>query len=465
VGSRTVALAALLVVLIAEHGAAQAPAPETSDANGPPPEGAAPADEAPPEVNETASVAEEAEAASGFEDAAPVAGGGDRLIVLASPTDAGARLVQELRALALARGYRIAAHDAAVRAAARARLPVPPSPAALWRLTHLHGADRLLFAVVEPGATGTWVQIMVADRDGAGPWLGRGWVPAMSTAARLRQALSPIVDRALPAPRASVPPLSLDPPTSYLPAWQRATSGSPPAAIEEAPEPVAEAVLDPGWGYDFRGWLGSGLMAIERVIGSDGETAAGRAGFVGAGVETRITSDGGRVRFEGGAEAELRIAEIPDQGSEMSGTFRPRHGHTLARVVPTVGFDFEWIGGNAGAHVTNATRDEEARVDLAGRLRFGYTDRIHVELLLRDGPRCWRADCVGGLLVSFPNASGGVELGVSGGDSVSLWSTFPFRVADQILFGFGSLGSSDNGPTITFGVGISALRSDAARPR
>jgi hypothetical protein len=118
--------------------------------------------------------------------------------------------------------YHVLTPEESVAAAQQLRMPYPPTPADLWRVSWLARAHRGAFARVWAHQGQYVIEIAVASLDGSGPFFARGTAGADD--------LRDVVDRLL---RTALPPPS---------AWNAAgvTPGGPAGAPSEQPS-VAEA--------------------------------------------------------------------------------------------------------------------------------------------------------------------------------------------------------------------------------
>jgi hypothetical protein len=93
-------------------------------------------------------------------------------------------------------GYEVVDPGTAAAAAGRLRMPYPPTPADLWRVTWVAQAHRGAFARVW-AAEGRYVmELMVASLDGSGPYFGRETAGAED----LREVVDRLVRATLPLP-------------------------------------------------------------------------------------------------------------------------------------------------------------------------------------------------------------------------------------------------------------------------
>jgi hypothetical protein len=130
----------------------------------------------------------------------PPAGPIRRLIVIDAATYGvdpvvGRVATDRLRRTAAELGYEVLDAAATVAAAQRLRMPYPPAPADLWRVTWIAQAQRGVFARVWASEGRYVIELVVASLDGTGPFFAR----ETAGAADLRESL----DRAL---RATLPP-------------------------------------------------------------------------------------------------------------------------------------------------------------------------------------------------------------------------------------------------------------------
>jgi hypothetical protein len=129
--------------------------------------------------------------------------GGLQLIVIdAAPYGVdpvvGRHVSQQLRTTGAALGYRVVPPEASVAAAQRLRMPYPPTPADLWRVTYASESQRGVFARVWAHGGQYVIEVSVASLDGTGPFFARGPSGAND--------LHAVVDRLL---REALPPATL----------------------------------------------------------------------------------------------------------------------------------------------------------------------------------------------------------------------------------------------------------------
>lgn len=108
----------------------------------------------------------------------------------------GRHVTERMRETGAELGYEVLDRDATVAAAQQVRMPYPPTPADLWRVTYAGQAQRGAFARVWAHAGSYVIEIVVASLDGAGPFFARG----TAGAADLHEVVARLVRQALPAP-------------------------------------------------------------------------------------------------------------------------------------------------------------------------------------------------------------------------------------------------------------------------
>ena len=166
---------------------------------------AAPSDAAPPDAapDPAGPIQEPQSAGADTPDAPSEAGAAER--PRAVVVDAAAygiapvvaeHVTRQMRATAAELGYAVLTRDETVRAAQRLRMPYPPSPADLWRLTYLARSRRGAFARVWAHQGRYVIEVSVASRDGAGPFFARGTAGAED----LHEVVDRLTREALPAP-------------------------------------------------------------------------------------------------------------------------------------------------------------------------------------------------------------------------------------------------------------------------
>ncbi len=95
-------------------------------------------------------------------------------------------------------GYTVSGRDETVAAAQQLRMPYPPGPADLWRMTQAASVDRAAFARVWAHEGQYVFELSVASADGSGPFFARG----SSDAANLYPVVERLTRQAMPAPSA-----------------------------------------------------------------------------------------------------------------------------------------------------------------------------------------------------------------------------------------------------------------------
>lgn len=108
----------------------------------------------------------------------------------------GRAVTDQMRKTAEAMGYEVVSAADTIAAAQRLRMPYPPSPADLWRVTFVAQAQRGAFARVWAHEGQYVTEISVASLDGAGPFFARG----ASGADDLKGVVERLIRQALPAP-------------------------------------------------------------------------------------------------------------------------------------------------------------------------------------------------------------------------------------------------------------------------
>ena len=101
-----------------------------------------------------------------------------------------------MRETAEALGYEVLGPDETVAAAQQLRMPYPPTPADLWRVSWVARVHRGAFARVWAHAGQYVIEITVASLDGGGPFFARGTAGADN----LRDELDRLLRTALPSP-------------------------------------------------------------------------------------------------------------------------------------------------------------------------------------------------------------------------------------------------------------------------
>lgn len=107
----------------------------------------------------------------------------------------GQHVTYRVRATAAEMGYVVLSPEATVAAAQRGRMPYPPSPADLWRVSYVARARRGVFARVWAHEGRYVFELTVASLDGSGPFFARG----TSGAEDLHEVVAQLTRQALPA--------------------------------------------------------------------------------------------------------------------------------------------------------------------------------------------------------------------------------------------------------------------------
>jgi len=150
-------------------------------------------------------------------------------------------VTQRIRMTAEELGYEVVSPDDTVQAAQRLRMPYPPAPADLWRVTYVAEAKRGAFARVWAHQGQYVTEISIASLDGTGPFFARG----TSGADDLHEVVARLTREALPAPS-----------TWDQAGYERATAGATqPQQTEPAPNSspqVQPSTRTPGAGIVIR---------------------------------------------------------------------------------------------------------------------------------------------------------------------------------------------------------------------
>lgn len=227
-----------------------APTPPVAPPVGPP------VAEAPPATPPGSNVGEEREAVvpppeTGTEEPPAEAPSGDRMrmIVIDAATFGidpvvGRVVSARMRTTGEELGYAVLTPEESVAAAQQLRMPYPPTPADLWRVSWLARAHRGAFARAWAHQGQYVIEIAVASLDGSGPFFARGTAGADD----LRDVVDRLLRTALPPPTAwnaagvagattpAQPPAAGTEPVDELDADEAAARTTPPARRAE-PEP------------------------------------------------------------------------------------------------------------------------------------------------------------------------------------------------------------------------------------
>jgi hypothetical protein len=110
----------------------------------------------------------------------------------------GRHVSDQMRTTGAAMGYRVVAPEATVQAAQALRMPYPPSPADLWRVTYASESQRGAFARVWAHGGAYVIEVSVASLDDTGPFFSRG----NAGASDLHAVVDQLLRQALPPPEA-----------------------------------------------------------------------------------------------------------------------------------------------------------------------------------------------------------------------------------------------------------------------
>lgn len=181
---------------------------------------------------------------------------------------------ERIRRTGAAMGYEVLSPEESVAAAQRLRMPYPPAPADLWRVTWMAQAHRGAFARIWAAGGRYVIEMSVASLDGTGPFFGRDTAGAED----LREVVDRLLQQTLPNPAT----------------WQEAPTrvvAAPTRAVRR-PRPRDELAHPGGIGVrlpepPLRRWKVT--IQTEAVIGTT------QGGFynhlVGARLDFRVTRD------------------------------------------------------------------------------------------------------------------------------------------------------------------------------
>jgi hypothetical protein len=187
-----------LALAIAASLAGVARAQDASAPEGAPPEEAVPV---PPPAEPAPEAAPEGAPLPEAEAAPPAAQPTRRLVVVDVATYGidpvvGRVATERMRRTGAEMGYHVLDATETVGAAQRLRMPYPPTPADLWRVTWVAQAHRGAFARIWAAEGRYVIEVMVASLDGGGPFFGR----ETAGAGDLREVIDRVLRQALPPP-------------------------------------------------------------------------------------------------------------------------------------------------------------------------------------------------------------------------------------------------------------------------
>ncbi|MBX3246375.1 MAG: hypothetical protein KF901_04260 [Myxococcales bacterium] len=185
--------AGVLLFLATVVGSAATGAAQSPDVDAPEPVTGAPSEEG--------AETEETDATETEEPAEPAADARPPMLVIDAATIGvdpvvGRHVTRRMRATADSMGYRVLSAEETVAAAQRLRMPFPPSPADLWRVTYVGEARRGAFARVWAHEGRYHFELSVASLDGGEPRFARG----SSEADDLHEVVERLTREVLPPP-------------------------------------------------------------------------------------------------------------------------------------------------------------------------------------------------------------------------------------------------------------------------
>ena len=148
----------------------------------------------------------------------------------------GRHVSAQMRETGAALGYGVLSPEQTVAAAQRLRMPYPPTPADLWRVTYFSESQRGAFARVWASSGRYVVELSVASLDGTGPFFARGTAGAED----LRSVVDGLLRQALPPPgawRGRVEPGAEDDPSDRPRSAASPDRLARPPTEAERPEP------------------------------------------------------------------------------------------------------------------------------------------------------------------------------------------------------------------------------------
>lgn len=135
---------------------------------------------------------------------------------------------ERMRSTAEEMGYAVLTAEQTVAAAQQLRMPYPPTPADLWRVSWVARVHRGAFARIWAHAGQYVIEITVASLDGGGPFFARGTAGADD----LRETVDRLLRTALPAPHVWNPEGAAASGTGPAP--------TPPPSVAATEEPIDE---------------------------------------------------------------------------------------------------------------------------------------------------------------------------------------------------------------------------------
>jgi hypothetical protein len=196
----------------------------------------------------------------------------------------GEHVSHQIRVTGAEMGYSVLTREQTVASAQAVRMPYPPAPADLWRVTYASQSHRGAFARVWAESGRYVVEITVASMDGTGPFFGR----ADAGADDLRAVVDRVLRETLPGSTVwhgggerTAPSVPVPPPPTAPPAPQQS---SPPSAFPEsarpAPRPAPETSSEPSQRFRV-------ALQTEGAIGTSEDSFYNH--LVGARLDLRIT--------------------------------------------------------------------------------------------------------------------------------------------------------------------------------
>ncbi|MFK7990179.1 MAG: hypothetical protein AB8I08_29435 [Sandaracinaceae bacterium] len=186
----------------------------------------------------------------------------------------------QMRATAESVGYQTLTPTESVAAAQQLRMPYPPTPADLWRVSWVARTHRGAFARIWAHAGQYVVEVTVASLDGTGPFFARGTAGSDN----LREVVAALLRQALPAPSSWDADGAASSGTGQ-PTAPTATSDTDLNEFDELDRPAPARPEEPE--PEIRRW--SVTLQTEAAIGIDDEVFYNH--LTGARVDFRITRD------------------------------------------------------------------------------------------------------------------------------------------------------------------------------
>lgn len=281
-----------------------------------------------------------------------------------------------MRRTGAAMGYEVISAEATVAAAQRIRMPYPPAPADLWRVSWAASAHRGAFARIWAADGRYNIEVSVASMDGQGPWFARDTAGADD----LRAVVERLFRSILPTPELWMP----------TPEVTATTGGREPGAAvvpTRRPERSAREALAHPSGRDGRRWRRP-LPEIRRfslTLQTEASVGATDGSFynhyAGLRLDVRITREFAVGAYFAYVNLEGREQRVSSFHVALMGEYRIRPVHELDLTIPIrlqVGYlGFNGPVGRLSAGIAYGLSENwEIEADLLAPTLYFLPDRV-----------------------------------------------------------------------------------------